>query len=65
MTRKNTPHPVGLLWKRDQPVTESSTWQHKHSTETDKLSLAGLEPVDPATLLAQNRVLDHIAFEIG
>jgi hypothetical protein len=24
----DTPHSVGLLWTRDQPDTETSTWQH-------------------------------------
>jgi hypothetical protein len=24
----DTPHPVGLLWTRDQLVAETSTWQH-------------------------------------
>jgi hypothetical protein len=24
----DTPHSVGLLWTRDQPIAETSTWQH-------------------------------------
>jgi hypothetical protein len=28
MTFLDTPHSVGLLWTRDQPVAETSTWQH-------------------------------------
>jgi hypothetical protein len=30
MTRRHTPPSVGLLWTRDRPVAETSTWQHKH-----------------------------------
>jgi hypothetical protein len=32
ITLKHTPHSVGLLWTRDRPVAETSTWQHKHCT---------------------------------
>jgi hypothetical protein len=28
-----TPHSVGLLWKSDQPVAETSTWQHATITK--------------------------------
>jgi hypothetical protein len=27
-TLLDTPHSVGLLWMSDQPVAETSTWQH-------------------------------------
>jgi hypothetical protein len=27
-SHSNTPHSVGLLWTSDQPVAETSTWQH-------------------------------------
>jgi hypothetical protein len=27
-SRPDTPHSVGLLWTSDQPVAETSTWQH-------------------------------------
>jgi hypothetical protein len=27
-THSDTPHSVGLLWTNDQPVAETSTWQH-------------------------------------
>jgi hypothetical protein len=30
ITLRHTPQSVGLLWKRDRPVAETSTWQHKH-----------------------------------
>jgi hypothetical protein len=28
ITHKDTPQSVGLLWTSDQPVAETSTWQH-------------------------------------
>jgi hypothetical protein len=31
VTLRHTPHSAGLLWTRDRPVAETSTWQHKHS----------------------------------
>ena len=27
-SHSHTPHSVGLLWRSDQPVAETSTWQH-------------------------------------
>jgi len=27
-SHSDTPHSVGLLWTRDQPVAETSTWPH-------------------------------------
>jgi hypothetical protein len=29
---KDTPHAVGLLWTRDRPVAETSTWLHSQET---------------------------------
>jgi hypothetical protein len=43
---------VGLLWKSDQPVTETSTYIGQHNTETQRqtsMTQAGLEPMIPAT----------------
>jgi hypothetical protein len=34
-SHSDTPHSVGLLWTSDQPVAETSTWQHKTLT-TDR-----------------------------
>jgi hypothetical protein len=34
-SHSDTPHSVGLLWTRDQPVVETSTWQHTTLT-TDR-----------------------------
>ena len=39
----DAPHLVGLLWTRDRPVAETSTWQHtQHSKETDIHSSDGI-----------------------
>jgi len=27
-SHSDTPHSVGLLWTSDQPIAETSTWQH-------------------------------------
>jgi hypothetical protein len=35
ITLRHTPQSVGLLWTKDQPDAETSTWRHKHSQETD------------------------------
>ena len=35
ITLNDTPHSVGLLWKRDRPVAETYTWQHTTLTGTD------------------------------
>ena len=32
MTHSDTQHSVGLLWTRDQPVADTSTWQHSALT---------------------------------
>ena len=35
ITHKDTPQSVGLLWTSDQPIAETSTWQHtQHSQWT-------------------------------
>jgi hypothetical protein len=59
----DTPHSVGLLWTSDQPVTETSTWQHKTLTgQTDIYAPAGFflvlfvplthfVPLNPSVLL--------------
>ena len=32
-SHSHTPHSVGLLWKSDRPVADTSTWQHKTLTK--------------------------------
>jgi len=59
-SHSNTPHSVGLLWTRDQPVAETSTWQHTTVTK-DKTSmvLAGFEPTISASERPPTDTLDR------
>jgi len=42
-THTNThTHSVGLLWKSDRPVTETSTWKHTHSLKTSSHACGGI-----------------------
>jgi hypothetical protein len=45
LSHSDTPHSVGLLWTRDQPVAETSTWQH--SQQTDIHALGGIRTRNP------------------
>ena len=58
-------HSVGLLWKSDQLVAESSTWQHNtHERRTDIPSV-GFEPTIPVSELPQTHVLHTRPPRIG
>jgi hypothetical protein len=46
------PHAVGLLWTSDQPDAETSTWQHKHSQETDIHVPGGIRTRNPSKRMA-------------
>jgi hypothetical protein len=48
ITLRHTPQSVGLLWTRDRPVAENSTWQHKHSQETNIHAPGGIRTRDPS-----------------
>jgi hypothetical protein len=48
ITLRHTPQSVGLLWVRDRPVAETSTWQHKHCTRQTSMPPVGFEPTIPA-----------------
>jgi hypothetical protein len=41
ITLLDTPHLVGLLWTSDQPVAETSTWQHTTLTRDNFSQLEG------------------------
>jgi len=55
-SHSDTPHSVGLLWTSDQPVSETSTWQHTtpHKTQTS-IFPAWFEP----TISAGERLQTH------
>jgi hypothetical protein len=44
----DTPHSVELLWTRDQPVAETSTWQHTTLTKTDIHAPGGIQTHNPS-----------------
>jgi len=52
-SHSGTPHSIGLLWRRDQPVTQTSTWQHttfttdRHPCPTVGFELANLSNERP------------------
>jgi hypothetical protein len=48
ITLRYTPQSVGLLWTRDRPVAETSTWQHKHLQETHFHSPGEIRTHDPS-----------------
>jgi hypothetical protein len=48
ITLRHTPQSVGLLWTRDRPVAETSTWQYRHSQETNIHAPGGIRTYDPS-----------------
>jgi hypothetical protein len=50
ITLRHIPQSVGLLWKRDRPVSETSTSQHKHCTrDKHPCPPVGFESTIPAS----------------
>jgi hypothetical protein len=64
-THSDTPHSVGLLWTRDRPVTEASTWQHNIHKRQTSIPTARFEPAIPASERPQTYALDSAAIGIG
>ena len=58
ITHNDTPQSVGLLWTSDQPVAETSTWQHTTPP-------AGFEPTVSAGERPQTYALDRAATGTG
>jgi hypothetical protein len=66
ITLRHTPQSVGLLWTSDQPDAETSTWQHKHTQETNiHAPPVGFEPTIPASARPQTYALDRAAAGFG
>jgi hypothetical protein len=66
ITLRHIPQSVGLLWTRDRPVAETSTWQHKHcTTDRHPRPRVGFEPTIPASARPQTHALDRAATGIG
>ena len=61
-----TPHPVGLLWTRDRPVVETSTWQHTTFTaDRPPCPPAGCEPAIRASARPHTYAIDLAVTGIG
>jgi len=57
---------VGLIWMSDQPVADTSTWQHATlTTDRHPCPLAGFEPTILAGELPYNYALDRMATGMG
>jgi len=57
---------VGLLWKRDQPFAETSTYtSHNILKNQTFMSRAGFEPVIPTVDRPQTYTLDRAATDSG
>jgi hypothetical protein len=65
ITLRQTPQAIGLLWTRDRPVAETSTWQHKHCTRQTSMPPVGFEPTIPASARPQTYALDRAATGVG
>jgi hypothetical protein len=57
MTLGHTPQSGGLLWTRDRPVAETSTWQHKLYKRQTSMLQVGFEPTIPASARPQTYAL--------
>ena len=65
ITHKDTPQSVGLLSTSDQPVAETSTWQHTQHNRQTSMPPAGFQPAIPVGECAQTYGLDCSATRIG
>jgi hypothetical protein len=45
-SHNDAPQPVELVWTSDQLVAETSTWQHKHSQQTNIHAPGGIQTHD-------------------
>jgi hypothetical protein len=65
-SHSDTPHSVGLPWTSNQPIAETSTWQHTTlTTDRHPCPPAGFEPTIPASERPQTHALDSTAIGIG
>ena len=64
-SHSDTPRSVGLFWASDQPDAETSSWQHKHSQETDIHARGGIRAHSSSKRGAADSALDLAATEIG
>jgi len=62
-SHSDTPPSVGLLWKSDQPVTDTSTWQHSLQTSIPPRRFESTIAADPCLRLRGHR--DGIAVPLA
>jgi hypothetical protein len=48
ITLRHTPQSVGLLWTRDRPIAETSTWQHTALTTETSMPPGGIRTRNPS-----------------
>jgi hypothetical protein len=63
-SHSDTPHSVWLPWKSDQPVADTSTWQHQQNRLTS-MPTAGSELAIPARERPKTQALECAAAGIG
>jgi len=61
----DAPQTVGLLWRSDQLIAETSTDNTKRSQQTDIHATAGFEPAIPTSVRSQIYALDRAATGTG
>jgi hypothetical protein len=63
-SHSDTPQTVGLLWTGDQPIAETSTWQHT-TLNRNPCPPVGFEPTIPASERSQTYALDRVVTGTG
>ena len=65
ITHEDTAQAVELLWTSDQPIAETSAWQHTQHSQQTSMPPAGFKPAIPAGELPQTHALDSSATGIS
>jgi len=65
-TQRHTANSLEVLWTSDQPIAETSTWQHTTlTTDKHQCPAVGFEPTIPARQRLQTQALDRTATGTG
>jgi len=64
-SHSDTQHSVRLLWASDQPVAETSTWQHSTLTRTDIHAFGGIRTHNPSQRATADPTPYGATIEIG
>jgi hypothetical protein len=66
ITLRHTPQSVGLLWTKDRPVAETSTWQPTNTVQDKNIhDTSRIRTQIPASARPQTHALDRAATGIG